>query len=102
MKTAAGGPVSCEWLPVRLLHSDSYLGARYRRLRARLGAPNAVKAMARYLACIIYRLFTKGQAWIDRGTEQFERSRQTHHLAKLQAQAGAHGFRLVLTTCQLA
>jgi transposase len=85
-----------------LLHSDSYLGARYRSLRVRLGAPKAVKAMARHLACIIYRLFTKGQAWVDRGTEQFERSRQTRHLANLQAQAGAHGFRLVPTTGQLA
>ena len=45
-----------------LLRSDSYLGARYRSLRARLGSPKAIKAMARYLACIIYRLFTKGQS----------------------------------------
>ena len=85
-----------------LLHSDSYLGARYRSLRARLGAPKAIKAMARYLACIIYRLFTKGQAWVDRGAEQFEQSRQTRDLAKLQAQAGARGFRLVPATDQVA
>jgi hypothetical protein len=50
-----------------LLRSDSYLGARYRNLRTRLGSPKAIKAMARYLACNIYRLFTKGQAWVDRG-----------------------------------
>jgi transposase len=29
-----------------LLHSDTYLGAQYRRLRSRLGAPKARKAMA--------------------------------------------------------
>jgi len=51
--------------------------------------------MARYLACIIYRLFTKGQAWVDRGAEQFESNRQTRDPAKLQAQANARGFRLV-------
>ena len=85
-----------------LLRSDSYLGARYRNLRARLGAPKAIKAMARYLACIIYRLFTKGQAWVDRGVETFEQNRQTRDLAKLQAQADSRGFRLVPTTDQIA
>ena len=81
-----------------LLRSDSYLGARYRSLRTRLGSPKAIKAMARYLACIIYRLFTKGQAWVDRGAEHFEQNRQTRTLAKLQAQAGSRGFRLVPIT----
>lgn len=80
-----------------LLRSDSYLGARYRGLRTRLGSPKAIKAMARYLACIIYRLFTKGQEWVDRGAEQFEQTRQARDLARLQAQADARGFRLVST-----
>jgi transposase len=78
-----------------LLRSDSYLGARYRSLHARLGAPKAIKAIARYLACIIYRLFTKGQAWVDRGAAQFEQNRQTRDLARLQAQANSRGFCLV-------
>jgi transposase len=81
-----------------LLRSDSYLGARYRSLRTRLGSPKAIKAMARYLACIIYRLFTKGQAWVDRGAEHFESTRQTRDLARLQAQADSRGFRLVPVT----
>ena len=85
-----------------LLRSDSYLGARYRSLRARLGSPKAIKAMARYLACIVYRLFTKGQAWVDRGAEHFERNRQTSELARLQAQAGSRGFRLVPVTGEQA
>src|SRR5258708_5593846 len=34
-----------------LWHSDSYLGARYRRLRGRMEGKKAVKAMAHYLAC---------------------------------------------------
>jgi transposase len=83
-----------------LLRSDSYLGARYRSLRTRLGSPKAIKAMARYLACIIYRLFTKGQAWVDRGAEHFERDRQTRALARLQAQAASRGFLLVAITDQ--
>ena len=48
--------------------------------------------MARYLACIVYRLFIKGQARVDRGAEHFERNRRTRDLARLQAQAGLRGF----------
>ena len=58
--------------------------------------------MARYLACIIYRLFTKGQAWVDRRVKQFEQNRQTRDLAKLRAQANSRGFRLVPTADQIA
>ena len=83
---------------ISLLRSDSYLGARFRHLRTRLGSPKAIKAMARYLACIIYRLFTKGQAWVDRGAEQFEQNRQTRDMARLQAQAASRGLRLVPAT----
>ena len=85
-----------------LLRSDSYLGARFRSLRARLGAPKATKAMARYLACIIYRVFTKGQAWVDQGAEHFEQNRKARDLARLQAQASASGFKLVPVTVQIS
>ena len=44
------------------------------------------------------RLFTKGQTWVDRGAEHFERNRQTRDLARLQAQAVSRGFRLVPVT----
>ena len=37
-----------------LIRSQSYLGAQYRRLRTRLGAPKAITAMARKLACRFY------------------------------------------------
>jgi transposase len=78
-----------------LLHSDSYLGARFRSLRTRRGAPKAIKAMARYLACIIYRMFTRGQAFVDRGVQEYEDGRVQRELAALQFKAAAHGFRLV-------
>jgi hypothetical protein len=78
-----------------LLHSDSYLGARFRSLRTRRGAPKAIKAMARYLACIIYRMFTRGQAFVDRGVQEYENGRAQRELAALQFKAAAHGFRLV-------
>src|SRR4051812_45278050 len=64
-------------------------------LRTRRGAPKAIKAMARYLACIIYRMFTRGQAFVDHGVQEYENGRAQRELAALQFKAAAHGLRLV-------
>lgn len=81
-----------------LSRSDSYLGARYRRLRARLDGPVAVKAMARYLACLIYRLVTKGQAYVDRGAAHYEHKRQERERLALERRASNLGLKLVPAT----
>ena len=78
-----------------LIRSDSYLGARYRSLRSRLGAPKAIKAMDRYLACLVYRMFTHGRAWVDRGARDFENKRTQRELSVLQRKAAAMGFQLI-------
>jgi transposase len=78
-----------------LLRSESYLGARFRYLRAKLGGIKAVKAVARHLACLFYRLVTKGQAWVDRGAAEFERRRQKREFAMLQRKARDFGMTLV-------
>jgi transposase len=79
-----------------LLHSKSYLGARYRHLRNRLPSKAAaVKAMAHYLARLVYRLLTQGQAWVDRGAARFENHRAQAELASLSARAAARGLQLV-------
>lgn len=78
-----------------LSRSDSYLGARYRRLRSRMEGPKAIKAMARYLACLVYRLVTKGQAYVDRGAAHFEQQRQDRELLALHKRAAALGLQLV-------
>lgn len=82
-----------------LLESDTYLGARYRHLRRQLPTfKAAVKAMARHLAVLIHRLLTHGQAWIDRGSAQFEQKRTEWELAHLHSRAKAKGFLLVPIT----
>jgi hypothetical protein len=78
-----------------LIRSESYLGAKYRSLRARLGAPKAVKAMARHPACLVYRMLTYGQAWVGRGTQAFERKNAERQLAMLQGKAAGLGRKLV-------
>jgi transposase len=78
-----------------LFRRESYLGAKYRYLRAKLGAGKAIKAMARTLACLYYRLITKGQVWVDQGAQQFERKRKERELAALHRKANNLGMQLV-------
>jgi transposase len=43
-----------------LLRSQSALGAKFRRLRSKLGAPKAITAMAHMLARLVYRMLKFG------------------------------------------
>jgi transposase len=79
-----------------LLESKTYLGARYRHLRQRLPSyAAAIKAMARYLAVLVYRVLTHGEAWVDRGAAKFEQRRTEWELRSLTSKALAKGFKLV-------
>jgi transposase len=69
--------------------SQSYLGARYRSLRGRLGARKPS------LACLIYRMLMKGQDWVDRGAAYYEQRRQQRELIHLEQKAKALGLQLV-------
>jgi transposase len=55
-----------------LLRSQSYLGAQYRRLRGRLGAPKAITAMAHMLARLVYRMLKWGHEYVDNGLQYYE------------------------------
>jgi transposase len=82
-----------------LLNSKSYLGGRYRHLRKQLPShAAAIKAMARYLAVLVHRMLTHGQAWVDRGAAKFEQTRTELELASLNSKALAKGFKLVPIT----
>jgi hypothetical protein len=54
--------------------------------------------MARYLAVLVYRLLTHGEAWVHRGTARFEQKRSEWEMASLNAKARAKGFKLVSLT----
>jgi len=82
-----------------LLNSKTYLGSRYRHLRKQLPShASAIKAMARYLAVLVYRLLTRGEAWVDRGAATFERRHTERELAILKSRALAHGLKLIPVT----
>ena len=79
-----------------LFNSKSYLGGRYRHLRQHLpSSAAAVKALAHYLALLVCRMFTKGQAWVDRGATKFEQKRAERELSSLKSKALAQGFKLI-------
>jgi len=79
-----------------LLRSQSYLGAQYRRLRTRLGAPKAITAMARKLACLFYRLIKHGQQYVDKGTEYYEARYREQQIRSLTTRAQKLGLQLVI------
>jgi transposase len=78
-----------------LLKSQSYLGSQYRRLRARLGAPKAITAMAHKLARLTYRLLKYGSEYVDKGMEYYEQRYRQQELLRLQKKAHELGMQLV-------
>ena len=82
---------------ITLERSQSYLGARFRSFKSRLGPGKATKAMAAYLARQIYRMLTKGEEWVDRGAEEFEKRHKQRKRAILERMASDLGCRLVST-----
>jgi transposase len=80
---------------VTLERSQSALGAFYRRMKARLGAAEAVTATAHKLARLIYRLLKHGEAYVRQGMADYEIKFQERKLYALQKTAKTMGFELV-------
>jgi transposase len=80
-----------------LLRSQSYLGAQYRRLRTRLGAPKAITAMARKLACLFYRLIKHGQQYVDKGSQYYEARYREQQIRSLAKRAQKLGLQVVMS-----
>lgn len=81
-----------------LHHSQSALGAFFRRLKARLGTPKAITATARKLACLVYNMLKHGTDYVDQGQEYYERRYQQRVVANLSRRARQLGYQLVKTT----
>jgi transposase len=78
-----------------LHHSQSALGAFYRRMVARLGAPKAITATAHKLARLVWRLLTYGQAYVDIGQGAYEKQMQERAFKALSKRAATLGYSLV-------
>lgn len=78
-----------------LRHSQSALGANFRRLRARLGAPKAITAMAHKLARLVYRMVKYGRQYVDKGLEYYEAKYREQRRKWLAKQAKELNLQLV-------
>jgi transposase len=78
------------------IRSRSYLGAQYRRLRTKLGAPKAITAMAHRLARLVYRMLKYGQQYLDKGTEYYENRYRQQQIHLLQRNAAKLGLQITV------
>lgn len=78
-----------------LHHSQSALGAYYRRMRAHLGGPKAVTATAHKLARTIYHMLKYQVEYVDLGIDYYEAKHREREIKRLQKKAEKLGFELV-------
>jgi len=81
---------------VTLMRSRTYLGAQYRRLRTKLGAPKAITAMAHRLARLVYRMLKYGQQYVDKGAEYYEHRYRRQQIEFLRKKAAKLGLKITL------
>lgn len=83
-------------LAAQALHrSQTFLGDYFRRMKARLGAPAAITAVAHKLARIVYHLITTQQEYDVTVFQEQERRTADRKRRRLCAQARELGFQLV-------
>lgn len=75
-----------------LLRTNTSLGAFGRRMRAKLGSPKAITALAHKLAKIYYGMLRYGKAYVDRGTEYYDQIYHQKTIHNLQRRARQLGY----------
>jgi transposase len=83
-------------LAAQALHrSQTFLGDYFRRMKARLGAPSAITAVAHKLARIVYHLIRTQQEYDASVFQEQEHRTQERKRRRLFTQASELGFRLI-------
>jgi transposase len=85
-----------------LHHSESDLGAYYRRKRAQLGAPQAIVATAHKLARIVYFMIKNRTEYVDPGPDYYEQKYRERVVRNLRRKAHELGLELVPGAAQSA
>jgi transposase len=75
-----------------LHHSKSALGAYYRRMQARLGAPKAITATAHKLARIYYHMLKEQKEYVDLGEDYYIEKNKQLEIKRLYNKALKFGF----------
>lgn len=74
--------------------SPTALGAFLRRKKAQLGAPKAIRATARKLACIVYTMLRDKKEYVELGSQHYEQQYRQRSLRNLRRKAHQFGFEL--------
>jgi transposase len=83
-------------LAAQSLHSSkSALGAFYRRMQARLGAPKAITATAHKLAILVYRMLKHGMDYVDSGQKYYENKYRERVMKNLAKRVHEMGYTIV-------
>ncbi|HAU1694754.1 TPA: IS110 family transposase [Legionella pneumophila] len=82
-----------------LYRSDSALGAFFRRLKSRLGAPKATTATAHKLAVIIYSMIKTRSEYHEVGQDYYEKQYRERMVKNLSLRAKTFGFELKEIAC---
>jgi transposase len=77
-----------------LARSQSALGAFYRRIKARHGAPKAIVATAHKLARIIYHMLKNRVDYRDPGASYYDEYQRERAIKRIQKQASRLGLRI--------
>ncbi len=95
IKKTSAGNILRQAAQSLLISKNNALGAFGRRIRGKKGVPIAIKAIARKLACMIYRVMTKGIKYVETGVEMYEAKYKEGMLRHLQKQAASLKLQLV-------
>ena len=77
-----------------LYKSECAFGAFLRRMKARLGSPKAITALAHKLAKLIYRMLKYGGEYVEKGVEFYEEMYRKRREASLRKKAKEMGYDL--------
>ena len=75
--------------------SQTFIGAKHRARLARKDTPVAITATARELACLIYLIVTRGEQYVEKGMQAYEKRRIDRSLANLRRKARTLGYQLI-------
>jgi transposase len=103
-------PKGSKWLGAHLAEAaeaagrskGTYLGARFGRLRGRLGHAKARKAVAHSILVAAFHILDRGVPYHDLGADWFARRRPEAHARRLARQIEALGYRVSLEPLRAA
>jgi transposase len=77
------------------------LGGFFRKIKSRKGAPKAVTATARKIACLVYRLLKYGKDYVEQGLKQYEQKYKNSQKSFLEKLAKQLGYSIIENTKEL-